>query len=287
MDAIPLIEPTALNDLIGQPHVRLLDASYAISTAGGTPFDAWLGARIDHAQFFDIDAVADRKSSLPHMLPTPDEFAAAVSALGISNDDHVIVYDQTGIAMAAARVWWTFRVFGHDNVSVLNGGLPAWRAAYLPLNTEPPRPVAVPGRFTASLRPEMVRSKAQVMDTLRTSETVVVDARSPERFAGLAGEPRPGLRSGHIPGSLNLPFTGLLDPETGGLRGETALAPLLSVLEPYEDIVSSCGSGVTACVLALAMYRTGRKNVAIYDGSWAEWGQQAARTPVDKFSVKV
>lgn len=283
----PLIEPDDLAAHLEDPHVKLLDGSYAISTAGVAPFESWLRARIGNARFFDIDAIADHVTPLPHMLPSADEFADAVAALGISNDDHVIVYDQSGIAMAAARVWWMFRVFGHEKVSVLNGGLPLWRAGHFPLNTDTPAPVETTGRFKAVFKPELVRTKDQIMGKLRDEKTVVVDARSPERFAGIAGEPRAGLRSGHIPRSLNIPFNGLIDPETGRLHEHDKLAPVLAVITPYDEIISSCGSGVTACVLALAAFRAGRKNIAIYDGSWVEWGQPAARTPVDTLGVKV
>lgn len=282
-----LIEPVALSFLLVQDDVVVLDGSYAIGSAGETPYASWQAARIGQARFFDIDAIADRDSLLPHMLPAPAQFAEAVAAMGISNKTRIVVYDQTGMAMAAARVWWMFRVFGHTNISVLNGGLPAWRAAGLPLTTTPPRPVETPGTFTATFRPELVRAKAEIQAALAQPEIAIIDARSAERFAGIAPEPRPGLRAGHIPGSMNYPFPSLLDPVSGRMQDEDTLQHALRDVATAPAIISTCGSGVTACVLALALHTLGRENVAVYDGSWTEWGDAAAGTPVAAGAAKV
>jgi thiosulfate/3-mercaptopyruvate sulfurtransferase len=280
-----LIEPLALNLMLREENLVVLDATYGM---GGTPpRNAWKAMRIGNAQFFDIDVVADPLSLLPHMLPSPDDFAAAVAAMGVSNDDRVVIYDQTGIAMAAARAWWMFRVFGHDNVAVLNGGLPAWRAANLPLSTIPPHPPEAPGTFKATFRPELVRNKSDVIAALSQPDIQIVDARSPERFMGTSAEPRPGLRSGRIPTSSNVPYMSLIDPVTNRMKDADNLATATESLAAKPQIISSCGSGVTACVLALALHTLGRADVAVYDGSWVEWGSADAGTPVDSGPVKV
>ncbi len=249
--------------------VKLLDATYPSKEA----------ARIGDAGVFDIDAVADPRSDMPHMLPSPGDFARAVLELGISNDDLVVVYDQSGIAMAAARAWWMFRVFGHDNVCVLNGGLPYWKATGHPLNDSPPAaPAAV--KYTASFRPELVRDMALVQQALRSGGgTAILDARSTERFSGNAAESRPGLRSGHIPGSANVPYASLIDPSDGRLR---AVADIRGILDAFagKQVIASCGSGVTACVIALAFYTLEKPDVAVYDGSWTEWGRKDRATEV-------
>lgn len=280
-----VIDPRALHLMLREENLTVLDASYGMG--GAPPRLYWQNARIGNAQFFDIDAVADQSTLLPHMLPAQEMFAAAVAAMGISNGDRVVIYDQTGITMAAARAWWMFRVFGHDNVAVLNGGLPAWQAAGLPMTTTPPRGPDAPGIFTAAFRPQLVRGKADMIAALARPESRIVDARAPQRFTGAAPEPRPGLRSGHIPTSINLPFNTLLDPATGRLKDEDALADATAHLSTETEIISTCGSGVTACVLALALHTLGRTDVAVYDGSWVEWGATDAGTPVDSGPAKV
>lgn len=280
-----LIEPAALHTMLSEDNLVILDASYGMG--GVPPRLYWENARIGNAAFFDIDDIADRASSLPHMLPTPANFAAAVSALGIGNDTRVVIYDQTGIAMAAARAWWMFRIFGHDNVTVLNGGLPAWQHDGRPLTTTPPRPMSPNADFKATFRPELVRDKATVMTALPNNAVHIVDARAAVRFEGAAPEPRPGLRAGHMPGAVNLPFVSLLDPVTGRLLDRDALTAATAPLAAAPEIISTCGSGVTACVLALALHTLGRSDVAVYDGSWVEWGAEDAGTPVESNFLKV
>lgn len=267
-----LITPAALKQRLTRPRVRLVDATYPPDPG----FHA--RARIDDAVIFDIDAIADQTSALPHMLPSAAEFAAAIGALGIGNDDLVVVYDQSGMAMAAARVWWMFRAFGHKDVMVLDGGLPAWHAAGYGLNSNPPAP-ATPQPYTARFQPALVRSAQQISDTLDDDTTLVIDARSAERFKGLMGEPRPGLRSGHIPGSINIPFADLIDPASFRLRTDHPQILAAASTAP-ANIVASCGSGVTACVIALALHEAGRSDTAVYDGSWTEWGQESSGWPV-------
>lgn len=270
-----LITPQDLYTRLSTPNnIRLIDATYP--PRPGTPV-------IGNAQSFDIDAVADLDSPLPHTLPSPDVFAAAVGNMGIGNDDEIVVYDQSGMAMAAARVWWMFRIFGHKNVKILNGGLPLWHAMGLPLGhvSPPPAPVT----YKAQMNDKLFVRRDDVLEALDNPAVVIADARPAERFAGSAADIRPGMPSGHIPGSTSLPFGTLLDPATGMLRSGDARID--AILEANPDrIISSCGSGVTAGMIALAFFEAGREDVAIYGGSWAEWGQPGGRLPYETGSGK-
>ena len=264
----PLISTTDLQARLGGPDLRLLDCTWNLdgSDAHG-PFEA---ARIPGARFFDIDAVADTASALPHMLPSPQAFAEAVGAMGIGNDDLVVVYDQAGVR-SSPRVWWTFRVFGHDRVRVLDGGLPRWRAEGRPVESGPVAPPE-PCRFVSGCRPELVRDCKTVQAELAIGGQVL-DARSAARFRGEAPEPRSGLRSGRMPGSLNLPFPEVLS-DGGTLKAPDDLRRALddAGVSLERPLTTSCGSGLTAAILALAAARLGKWDTAIYDGSWAEWG---------------
>jgi thiosulfate/3-mercaptopyruvate sulfurtransferase len=204
------------------------------------------------------------------MLPTPGEFAAAVGALGIGNDDTVIVYDGAGI-FSAPRVWWTFRVFGHDKAAVLDGGLPKWRREGRPIETGLAR--LKPAHFDARFRPELVRDFAAMMANLANRRELVLDARSEGRFTAQEPEPRPGLKGGHIPGSRNLPFQALIDPATGTMRPVADLAHIFAAagIGASQPVTASCGSGLTAAILAFGLHLIGRE-AAVYDGSWSEWG---------------
>jgi thiosulfate/3-mercaptopyruvate sulfurtransferase len=272
-----IIEPKELATLLKQAKgsVKLVDATYAPGAQ-----EKWHQRRIADAVFFDIDEIADLDNPMPHMLPYAVDFADAIETLGISSTDTVVVYDQSGLAMAASRVWWTFRVFGHDNVCVLNGGLPAWEAEGLPVNTSAPM-VPKRGEFNACFRPNLVRGMVAVHQASQEGNCVILDARSAGRFKGEMPEPRPGLRPGHIPGSRNIPFAEILDPETGKFKSTNELTKYFHSLDDNKNIITSCGSGVTACVLALALHTIGKKDVAVYDGSWAEWGQECSEMPVN------
>ena len=260
--------------------VKFVDASWAMpGSPPPAPRTVYSQMRIGNAVFFDIDEIADKATALPHMLPPAAQFAAQVSALGISNDDDIIVYDQEGIAMAAARAWWMFRAFGHDRVTVLNGGLPAWVKAGLPLNHDAPIAPAQ-GDFKAQLRPELVASMAHVHGALQHPDTAILDARGAARFGGTAAEPRPGVRGGHMPGSFNVPYGSVMDAD-GRLLAPEALRAMFAAHDARDKIITSCGSGVTACVLALALFAAGRTDAAVYDGSWAEWGRNESNTPVE------
>jgi thiosulfate/3-mercaptopyruvate sulfurtransferase len=236
-------------------------------------------AHIPGAVFFDIDAIADRVTTLPHMLPTPEEFGIAAGGLGIGDGDRIVVYDTRGV-VSAARVWWTFRVFGHDDVGVLDGGLPKWRSESHPVESGVPTPPT--RRFTAKLRPEIVRDLEAVRANLESRAEQVLDARSRGRFAGTEPEPRAGLRGGHIPGSLNLPYDELYRSDGTLLPPEELRRRFMAAgLDLDRGVVTSCGSGVTASVLALALYLVGRTDAAVYDGSWTEWAGRDD-TPVER-----
>lgn len=275
LPAGPLVDSGWLAAHLHDPAVRVLDASYHLPPGPGLlRRDAraeFLERHIPGAAFFDIDAIADHGVPLPHMLPTADAFAAAAAGLGIGAGDSVVVYDSLGL-FSAARVWWTFRIFGHADVRVLDGGLPAWVAAGQPVAGGPAVPVPVTVPLAARLNPALVRSAAQVLAASDSGAEQVVDARSAGRFAATAPEPRAGLRGGHIPGSRSLPFTDLI--QDGHLRSTAEITARVAAagLDPARPIVASCGSGLTACVLALGLYQIGVPDVAVYDGSWTEWG---------------
>jgi thiosulfate/3-mercaptopyruvate sulfurtransferase len=256
---------------LSDPHVRVLDSSFkqpGITPTARADYDA---GHIPGAVFFDIDNVAQPGTSLPHMIPSAELFARKMEERGIGNDDRVIVYDANGLS-SAGRAWWMMRLFEHDNVALLDGGLPKWKAEGRPLETAAP---AIPRRqFTAHFRPGLVRDIAAIRTNLASKAEQVVDARSTGRFDGTAEETWPGRRRGHIPGSRNLPFDLVTDPKTKQLRSAEELQRLFTDAGVAIDkpIVTSCGSGVTACALAFGLYLIGRPDVAIYDGSWSEWG---------------
>jgi len=263
---------------LGAADLRVVDGSWHMPQAKRDARAEFVAAHLPSAGFFDIDAIADHSTPLPHMLPRPQAFADAVGALGIGDGDRVIVYDSRGVA-SAARVWWTFRVFGLDGVAVLDGGLPKWKTEGRPLHAGAPAPS--PRAFSARLRSALVRDLDAVRANLKTQREQVLDARSAGRFHGTEPEPRAGLRPGHIPGSLNLPYDTLYRPDGTLLATEELRrAFAASGLDPAKPVVTSCGSGVTASVLALALHRLGREDVAVYDGSWSEWGARDD-TPVD------
>lgn len=263
---------------LGAPDLLVFDATKYLPNE---PFDAkalFVEAHIPGAHYFDIDLVADPDASLPHMAPTAARFERLMGAMGVSNDHRVVFYDQKGL-QSAARGWWLMRLFGHAKVAVLDGGLPKWLKEGRPVEDTPPMPRD--RHFTARTNRILVRDLDQVRAALDRKREQVVDARSAGRFRGVDPEPRPGLRGGHMPGALNVPYTSLLDPETKTFLPAEELARVFrrAGVDLRRPIVTSCGSGVTACVVALGLYLLGRDDVAVYDGSWTEWGGRAD-TPV-------
>jgi thiosulfate/3-mercaptopyruvate sulfurtransferase len=268
MTASALISSPELYQLLSEnpASVKLLDASYHLPM---------LPVRIVGAIDFDIDDVADPNASLAHTLPDAQTFAQKVGALGISNTDKVIIYDRSGMHMAASRAWWMFRTFGHEDVLVLNGGLPGWVDEGLPVQPRPDTPEQyTPVVYTPRFRPELLKTQENIYENLSKQAFTLLDARDTQRYNGDVQEPRAGVESGHVPGSLNLPFADVIDKNTGLLKSveeikQTFIARRIPLNKP---LAVSCGSGVTAGIVALALHEIDQPDAAIYDGSWAEWG---------------
>jgi thiosulfate/3-mercaptopyruvate sulfurtransferase len=277
-----LVESNWLAERLGGEDIRVIDASFHLAAANRDPVAEFQKWHIPGARFFDMDKISDPNSDLPHMMPTPELFAEAVGSLGIGNDYHVIAYDANGGGMAAMRAWWMFRVFGHARVSVLNGGLIKWMAEDRNCANGPadiPAASYAPAGFNAGL----VRSIDQVRVNIDSAGDQVVDVRAKGRFEGTEPEPRPGMRSGHIPGSINLPFGQRMDGDRHMvMRPAEELAAIIdgAGIDRTRPIAASCGSGVTACVLAFALCLIGKDDAAVYDGSWTEWGGRSD-TPIE------
>jgi thiosulfate/3-mercaptopyruvate sulfurtransferase len=273
----PLVSTAWLAERLGSAEVQVVDASWFMPSEPRTGARSYAEGHIPGAVFFDIDAIADHTTDLPHMLPAADAFAQAAGALGLRRDLTVVVYDAQGI-FSAPRVWWTLRTMGFPEVFVLDGGLPKWRAEGRPLETAPPHPAAT--TIEPAFDPSLVRDLSEVRAALDAHDAQIIDARPGPRFRGEVPEPRAGLRGGHMPGALNVPFGGLINPD-GTMKPAEALRAAFEGAGADLDgpIVTTCGSGVSASVLALALARLGREDVAVYDGSWSEWGGRTD-TPV-------
>ncbi len=270
----PLVSTAWLAERLDAPDVRVVDATWLMPGSERKARADYGAAHVPEAVFFDIDEIADTDSPLPHMLPSAAKFASRAKALGLGDGSRVVAYDQTGLT-SAARAWWMLRVMGHKEVVVLDGGLPKWIAEGRPVDDREPHPRE--RHFTARLDHDLVRDMAGVGRALASGREQVVDARPAARFRGEAPEPRPGLAGGHMPGARNTPLRSLFAAD-GTMLPADALARVFAEagVDTGQPVVTSCGSGITACVVALALARLGRWRTAVYDGSWAEWGADAS-----------
>ena len=266
-----LVSTEWLADHLEAPDIRIVDGSFYLPAQKRNPRAEYESQHIPGAVFFDIDEIADTTSSLPHMLPSPEKFSARVRKLGLGDGNKIVIYDTTPMT-GAARVWWMFRAMGHKDVAILDGGLPKWMAEGRPVTDDPPLPRN--RHFTARLDNTLVRSLDDVAELIQSKREQIVDARAAARFRGEAPEPRAGLRGGHMPGAFNLPYNELIDPRTGTMLPSEQIANRIagSGIDPTKKATASCGSGVTACVVALGLYLIGAPHAAVYDGSWTEWG---------------
>ncbi|MGB0626595.1 MAG: 3-mercaptopyruvate sulfurtransferase [Alphaproteobacteria bacterium] len=276
-----LVDTAWVAEHLEDSNVRILDGSYHLAATGRDAKAEYAAAHIPGALHFDIDTVCDpAPTPSPHMFPSNENFAAAVGGMGISNDTRVIVYDADGL-FCAPRVWWMFRVFGHENVAVMTGGFRTWQAENRPVTTD----VATfpQTTFNATRDDTKLRSIEQITANLDSNQELVLDARAANRFAGELPEAREGVEPGHIPGSANLPYAEIVDAEAGAFRDVNTLRAAFDRVgaDGSRTVATSCGSGVTACILGLGMHLIGRDNWALYDGSWTEWGGNAD-TPKDK-----
>ena len=252
------------------PDLRVLDASWYMPDAGRDPRAEYDAAHIPGARFFDIDEISDHRSELPHMVPPVEKFMARMRAMGVGDGHQVVIYDGAGL-FSAARVWWLFRLMGKTDVAVLDGGFPKWRAEGRPVEDMPP--VIRDRHMTVQRQNHMVRDVTQVARAAKLHDHEIIDARPAERFRGDGPEPRAGLRAGHIPGSRNLPFDALLNDD-GTMKDAEALKSAFAAagVDLTKPAITTCGSGVTAAILSLALERIGKTDHAVYDGSWSEWG---------------
>ena len=268
--ADPIVSTGWLAEHLGDPDLKVVDAPFYMPGDPRTPGGEFDKEHIPGAVLFDLEQIKDHANPLPHMLASPEAFAEAVGRLGLSDRDRIVVYDHMGL-LSAGRAWWNFRAMGHDEVYVLDGGLPRWIAEGRPLASGPE--TRKPQTFTPVFRPALVRDIQQVQAALKDG-VQVIDARSRERFDGSAPEPRPGLPSGHMPGAFNTPHAELI--EGGAMKSADGLAALFAGegVDLHKPIITSCGSGVSAAIIALALARLGKWDAPVYDGSWTEWASR-------------
>jgi thiosulfate/3-mercaptopyruvate sulfurtransferase len=266
----PLVTTQWLATHLGEPGLVILDGSWYLPTSGRDARGEYRAGHIPGAVFFDLDASSDPAATLPHMLPTAEQFSRFAGALGVGRESRVIVYDGSGTNISAARVWWMFRCFGHEGVTLLDGGITRWRAERRPLERGEVTPVA--GSFEASLDRARVRSREEVRSALERGSAQVVDMRSVGRFHGTEPEPRPQLPSGHMAGAINLPFNELVHADGTALADDALRARLAAAgVRLDRPIIATCGSGTSACTLLHALDRLGYAGAALYDGSWTDW----------------
>jgi len=265
-----LVDTQWLSDHLDDPDVIVIDASWHLPSAGRDGLQEFLKQHIPGAVFFDIDEISDKSTSLPHMLPTAEQFAEQIAALGIGAQSRIVVYDSHGL-FSAARVWWMFRIMGYENISILNGGLLKWLAENRTIETGRAGPRAAP-TSTATLNSSQVYNRQQIISALQDKSAQVLDARPKGRFDGSAPEPRPELKSGHMPGSFNLHYA-LLINDDGTFKTNDELAKIYNEarVDLAKPVVTTCGSGVTAAILTLGLHELGHSDNSLYDGSWTEW----------------
>lgn len=270
----PIVSASWLKANLNAPDVRVLDATWVApwtdNNARETAKRLYSEGHIPGAQFFDIDDIADQNTDLPHMMPSPEKFSSRVRKMGMGDGNRIVVYDR-GNFMASARVWWMFRAMGHSDIVVLDGGWNAWLSVGGAIEDMPP--VQSDRHFTVRVQNHLIKNYAQVCSLKDNPNVVVLDARPEPRFSGRDPEPRPGLKSGHIPGSKNLPMNSLVTPD-GLLKSADELRTIFKFVEDDDYVVATCGSGVSAAVIVLALQRLGRDDVALYDGSWTDYASR-------------
>lgn len=274
-----LVSTAWLEAHLESPDIVVVDGSLHLPTTGRNARAEFAVERIPGALFFDIEAIADTSTAVPHQLPSPVQFTSQMKKLGIGDGQRIVAYDSVGL-YSAPRVWWMMRAMGHRDVVVLDGGFRKWKAEGRPLEEGAPRP-RQERHFTSRANAALVRDMDDVLAAITARQPQILDARSPGRFAGTETEPRPGLRSGHIPGSLNVHYATLVGAD-GTLKPADELRAVLKTagVDIARPSIASCGTGVTACIIALALSEIGAPDAAIYDGSWSEWGMASAGTPI-------
>ena len=279
IELAPIVSTEWLAARLGSTGLRVIDASWYLPGSNRNPAAEYSAGHIPGAVFFDLDANSDSNTTLPHMLPSEHAFASHMAALGLNDSDALVIYDGSGTNISAARVWWMFRVFGHAQVAVLDGGMGKWGRENRPI--EQGAVTLPPGKFTARLNPAAVRDLAAVRANIAQQREQLVDLRSAGRFAATEPEPRPGIRRGHVPGSRNLPFTELVRPD-GTILPDYQLRRRIEAagVDLSQPIVATCGSGTSACTLILTLALLGYQDAAVYDGSWTEWGSRPD-TPIE------